>query len=406
MTTRREDRDWRTLTGIILLWQVTASVAFYAVYAIPPFVQADYDVGATQIGVMITVLMLGYTLFLIPVGRVIDTYGESRVLVIGLVGLGSCAIGVALAPTFLVLLAVVFVLGTFYATAIPGTNKAVFAAIPTHRLNTSMGIKQVGVTAGSGISAIVVPWFGASRFGWEVGVLALAAIALIVSIVFWNLYGTSETVAGSDRGGIRSHFRTPEYTLLTAAGFFLGAALFTTMGYTILYVDQSVGAGVVLAGLALASAQLFGSVGRVVFGWLADWLSAPLTVSTLRILILQAAAATVLFFAVTLVDTPLLALGLFGALGFFIFGFTGIYYSCIGSLVSPEEMGSATAGGQLALNFGALGAPPAFGWIVDGPGYEVAWPLLALCALAALVLLVGISVRVRTSSKTVSGSGQ
>ena len=406
MTTSRGDRSWGALTGIILLWQVTASLTFYAVYAIPPFVQADYDVGATHIGVMITVLMLGYTLFLIPVGRVIDTYGESRVLVIGLVGLGSGAIGVALAPTFLALLAIVFVLGTFYATAIPGTNKAVFAAIPSHRLNTSMGIKQVGVTAGSGLSAIVVPWFGASRFGWEVGVLALAVVALIVSVVFRILYGPSETVAERERGGIRSHFRTPEYTLLTAAGFFLGAALFTTMGYTILYVDQSVGAGVVLAGLALASAQLFGSIGRVVFGWLADRLSAPLTVSTLRILIFQAAAAAVLFFAVTVVDTPLLALGLFGALGFFIFGFTGIYYSCIGSLVSSEEIGSATAGGQLALNFGALGAPPTFGWIVDGPGYVVAWPLLALCSLAALVLLVGISFRVRASSETADGFGR
>ena len=404
MTTSRADRSWGTLTGIILLWQVTASITFYAIYAIPPFVQADFDVGATQIGVMITALMLGYTLFLVPIGGIIDVYGESRVLVIGLVGLGVGVVGVALAPTFLVLLVVVFVVGTFYATAIPGTNKAVFAAIPAERLNTSMGIKQVGVTAGSGLSAIVIPWFGASRFGWEVGVVLLAVVALVVSVVFRVLYGPSEEVAGRDRGGIRSHFRTTEYTLLTAAGFFLGAALFTTMGYTILYVDQSVGAGVVFAGLALASAQLFGSIGRVVFGWLADRLSAPLTVSTLRILILQATAAALLFLVVTVVDTPLLALGLFGALGFFIFGFTGIYYSCIGSLVPTEEMGSATAGGQLALNFGALGAPAAFGWIVDGPGYGVAWPMLALCSLFALGLLVVIAVRVRQSAAAPGGS--
>lgn len=388
MAPARAARDWRTLTGIILLWQVTASLTFYGIYAIPPFIQADYGVGATHVGIMITAVMLGYTLFLIPVGAIIDTHGEARVLLVGLLGLGAGAVGVALAPNFLVLLLVVFVMGTFYASAMPGTNKAVFAAIPSNRLNTSMGIKQVGVTGGSGLSALIIPWFGASRFGWEVGLILLAIIAIIVSIVFRVLYGTSGAVAEGDRGGIRSHFRKPEYTLVTAAGFFLGAALFTTMGYTILYVDESVGAGVVLAGIALASAQLFGSVGRVVFGWLADRLSAPLTVSTLRILIFQTAAAAVLFLVVTIVDTPILALALFGLLGFFIFGFTGIYYSCIGSIVPTEEMGSATAGGQLSLNIGALGSPPVFGLLVDSIGYNIAWPMLAGFSIIAFVLLV------------------
>lgn len=395
MSELRKNRDWRVLTGIILLWQVTASLLFYAVYAIPPFIKADYGVGATQVGFMITAVMLGYTLLLVPVGSIIDQYGESRVLLGGLLGLAIGAVGVALAPSFTMLLVIVFLFGMFYATAMPGTNKAVFAAIPKARLNTSMGIKQVGVTGGSGLSAVIIPWFGASRFGWEIGVILLAVVGIVISIVFRVMYGGSEPIDNGERGGIRSHFKTPEYTLLTAAGFFLGASLFTTMGYTILYVDEAVGAGVVLAGFALAAAQLFGSIGRVIFGWLADRLVAPLTISTLRILLVQAAAAIVLFLAVTIVDSPILAIGLFAALGFFIFGFTGIYYSCMGSLVPNDEMGSATAGGQLALNFGALGAPPVFGWIVDGPGYTVAWALLAGCSLIAFGLLVGIRIRLR-----------
>ena len=395
MPVDRSTLDWRTLTAIILLWQVTASLTFYGIYAIPPFIQDDFGVGATEVGIMITALMLGYTLFLVPVGAIIDAYGESKVLLVGLLGLGGGAVAVTFAPTFLVLLVVVFVFGTFYATAIPGTNKAVFEAIPTDHLNTSMGIKQVGVTAGSGLGAIIIPWFGASRFGWEVGMVLLAVMALVVSVVFRALYGTSETVTDGDRGGITSHFKRPEYTLLTAAGFFLGAALFTTLGYTILYVDEAVGAGVVLAGVSLAVAQLFGSIGRITFGWLADRLSTPLTISTLRILMLQAGAAAVLFIVITVVDTPVLALVLFGVLGFFIFGFTGVYYSCIGSFVPTDEMGSATAGGQLALNVGALGAPPTFGWLVDSIGYTVAWSLLAACSVVALGLLVVISLKLR-----------
>lgn len=386
-------RGWKGYTALILLWQVTASVCFYAMYAVTPFVRDEFGVSATFVGVMLTALTFGYTLFLVPVGSITDEYGEDRVLVVGLVGLGVGAAGVTLAPSYLALLGAVFVLGAFYATAMPGTNKAVFNAIPSERLNTSMGIKQVGVTAGSGISAVLVPWFGATRFGWEVAFLLATAAAAIVSIVFWAVYEANGDGGDTDSVGIRSHFRNREYALMTAAGFFLGAGLFTTIGYTILYVEKAAGASVVFAGLTLAAAQVFGSVGRVGFGWLADRLSVPLTTSTLYILVSQAGASFLLFLAVTVVDTPSLALVLFSLLGFFILGFTGIYYSCIGSLVPTEGVGSATAGGQIALNCGALLAPPAFGYLVDVRGYATAWTMLALAALVALVLLVVLVYR-------------
>lgn len=394
VSTATRVRGWKADTALILLWQVSASICFYAVYAVTPFVRTEFEVSATLVGVMIAALMLGYTAFLIPVGSVIDAYGERRVLIVGLVGLGVGAVVITIAPNYLVLLPAVFALGAFYATAMPGTNKAVFNVIPPDRLNTAMGIKQVGVTAGSGISALLIPWFGASRFGWEAGFVLTAILAITVTIVFRASYGADGGESEDGRGGIQSHFRTPEYTLLTAAGFFLGASLFTTIGYTILFIDETVHAGVVFAGITLAAAQVFGSVGRVIFGWLADYLSAPLAVSTLRILLVQAAASVVLFLVLSIVETPLVALALFSVLGFFVLGFTGIYYSCIGALVSTDEMGSATAGGQLALNAGALGAPPAFGFLVDGFGYDVAWTLLAGATFVALVLLLEVYRRV------------
>lgn len=385
---------WKANTALILGWQSAASICFYAIYALPPFVRDDFGVSATLIGVVVTALMLGYTAFLVPVGAILDTYGETRVLVGGLFGLAVSMGGVMIAPTYPALLIAVFLLGGFYATAIPGTNKAVFNTIPEDRLNTSLGIKQVGVTAGSGITSVVVPWFGASRFGWEVGLLLMAIVAVVVSILFWVTYSTDGSVTDDARLDIREHFTNSEYRLLTLAGFFLGAGLFTTVGYTILFVAESIGTDVVFAGFTLAVAQLFGSAGRIVSGWVADYLSAPLTLSTLRILIIQTAGAFVLFLAITLVETPVSTIVLFSLLGFFVLGFTGIYYSCIGSMVSAGEMGSATAGGQMALNAGALLAPPTFGLLVDVRGYTTGWTMLAVTTLVALVLLVIVRRRI------------
>jgi hypothetical protein len=48
---------------------------------------------------------------------------------------------------------------------------------------------------------------------------------------------------------------------LTAAGVCLGAGLFTTTGYTVLYVDEAVGASIAFDGLTLLAAVF---VARVV----------------------------------------------------------------------------------------------------------------------------------------------
>ncbi|QRV17254.1 MFS transporter [Haloterrigena salifodinae] len=382
-----QPRSWKGYTALILVWQVAASGCFYAVYAVTPFVRAQFGVSTTRIGFLLTALMLGYTVCVAPVGRLIDRYGEARVLVVGLTGLGATTVLVTAASTYPLLLGAVAVLGAFYATAIPGTNKAVFNAIPAERLNVSMGIKQMGVTAGSGLSSLLVP-LSASRVGWEVAFLGAGAVAAVVTVAFRVCYDAGTGDADESGTSLRTHVEDPEYVLLVAAGFFLGAGLFTTVGYTLLYVTDVVGASSVFAGATLAAAQASGSVGRIGFGWIADNWFGSLTRSTLVLLAIQAGVSAILFAAIPFVEPPLVVLGLFALLGAFILGFTGVYYSCIGSIVPNDGIGSATAGGQLALNSGALVAPPAFGYLVDARGYDDAWTLLACTTVVAFVLFL------------------
>ena len=44
----------------------------------------------------------------------------------------------------------------------PASNKGIVAAAPWGRQNLAMGIKQVGVTAGSGAASVVVTGVGAA----------------------------------------------------------------------------------------------------------------------------------------------------------------------------------------------------------------------------------------------------
>ena len=377
--------NWRTIS-IVTLWQVSASLCYYTVFASTPFLRSEFGLSRFEVGLVVTALTLGYAVFLLPLGAATDRFGEHRTLSVGLCWLAAGIVLVAAAPTYPLLLVAAFGLGSAYGTAIPGTNKAIFDTIHSSQRNFAMGIKQVGVTVGSGISALLVTGL-AGWFFWQVGFLLAGAVGVCVAVVFWLAYRGRETGTGTIPD-FRALASNGPYRALVAAGFFLGAALFTTTGYTVLYVEESIGGSVAFGGVVLALVQLFGSAGRVLSGWLSDILPGKLQVRVTAILLVQTVASAALFVAVTTTATPLGAAVGFSVLGFFVLGYTGVYYSCMATFVPADEMGGATAGGQLALTSGALVGPPAFGFLVDSFGYRAGWLLLAAGLIVAGAFLV------------------
>jgi predicted MFS family arabinose efflux permease len=366
-------------------------MCYYAVYAATPFFRDTFGLSRFHVGIVITVLSLGYIAFLLPIGMMTDRYGERRTLTLGLGGLAVAATLVTVAPNYAGLLVTTFVLGSFYGTAMPGTNKAIYDHISPGRQNLAIGIKQVGVTAGSGASVLLVTGFS-GILSWESGFWAAGLFAGGVAVLFYLFY--------SDNGGgsevtypdYRALLQNRPYQFLVVAGLFLGAAFFTTVAYTVLYIEESVGATVVFGGIVLAFVQVSGSLGRVVMGWLGDVLPGEPQRRIGLLLLGQTSASAVLLVAVSLTSSPLVSAFLFVLLGFFVLGFTGIYYSCMATLVRSSEIGSATAGGQLALTTGGLVGPPVYGHLADAFGYRAGWWLLAGgCVIASLFFLLIVS---------------
>ncbi|WIV67016.1 MFS transporter [Natrialbaceae archaeon AArc-T1-2] len=386
---------WRTV-GLVLSWQVAASLCYYSVYAATPFFRDAFGLTRFRVGIVIMMVTFGYAVFLLPLGALTDQLGERRILTIGLIGLSTALLAVAVAPTFVLLLVAAFCLGSLYGTAMPGTNKAIYDNVTAGRQNTAIGIKQVGVTAGSGASALLITGLAGILF-WQSGFLVIAGVGLVVAVLFYVHYRSGDTDGSSRRPDFRALLSNRPYRSLVLAGLFLGAAVFTTTGYTVLYVEESIGTSVVFGGVVLALLQIFGSVGRVVMGWLSDVLPGDPQARIGGILLAQTLASVVLFVFVSISSTPLFAAIAFAILGFFVLGLTGIYYSCMATLVEVEEIGSATAGGQLTLTTGGLLAPPVFGYLADAVGYRAGWLFLATgCVVAALLLLQVIRVESTT----------
>ena len=290
----------RTIS-LVFLWQLAASICYYAVFAATPFLRDEFGLTGTTVGLVVTVLTLGYAVFLLPLGAVTDRYGEHRTLTVGLVGLAGGALLVPVAGTYAVLLGSVFVLGALYGTAMPGTNKAIFGNVPSGRQNLATGIKQVGVTAGSGVSAVLLTNV-AAVVAWETGFYIAAATAVVVALVFALTYTPATTDRAMEFPDFRVLLRNRPYRSLCLAGWFLGAALFTTVGYTIIYLNESIGLPVALSGLVLAGLQVSGSAGRIITGWLSDTLPGDPRRRIGAVLTVQALGSAALFVAVAFVD--------------------------------------------------------------------------------------------------------
>ncbi|WP_254536402.1 MFS transporter [Halomarina litorea] len=384
-------RDWRVV-GSVTAWQTAASLCYYTLFAGTALLREEFGISRTLVGLVLTAAMAGYTLTLFPSGAAIDGYGEKRPLLVSLLGLGAMAVAVSFAPSYLLLLVAAALLGAAYAPAIPGTNRAILTSVPLARRNLAMGIKQVGVTAGSGGAALLVNGL-AAVYAWQTGFWVVAAVALLVTLLFVPLYTDDGGDGEAQWPDLRGLGGDPAYVRLVGAGFFVGAGIFTMTGYTVLYVDEAVGTGVAFAGVVLTVAQVTGSVGRLGGGALADRLGGGAQGAG-TVMLGQVALAVLVFGALAVgVYSPLVTTALFALLGVSVLGTTGLYYSIMGDLVADEDIGAASAGGQTAVNSGGLLAPPLFGLLADSVGYRAGWALLGGCVVAATLLVLDVRRR-------------
>ncbi|RNJ25252.1 MFS transporter [Halosegnis longus] len=381
-------RSWRTV-AVVAGWQAAVSLCYYALFSATTYFRGEFGLSRTLIGVLTAVATLGYTLNLFPSGAAVDGFGERRVMLVAVGGLAVSAALIGLAPTPLVLFAAAFLLGVSYAPGMPASNRAILSSAPSGKGSSAMGLKQVGVTAGSGAASLLVAGVAAVAT-WRWGFGAIAALAGGYALVFAVSY---EGTSGSGEWtlpDVRAFSQNRAYVLVVLAGLFVGATIFTTVGYTLLYADELLNFSPVAAGVVLAAVQAAGSAGRLGAGSLADRLGGGARAAA-TVTGGQAAVATGAFtlLGVGAIPRPV-ALAALLVLGVSILGSTGVYYSCLTALVPREEVGAASAGGQTAINVGGLFFPPAFGYLADTVGYGAGWLLLAGCAGLLVVVLAAV----------------
>lgn len=385
---------WRIL-GAALLVQVTISIVTLGFPALVPFARSDLGLSRAEVGLFATVQSVGTMVALLPAGWAVDTLGERRVLVFG--GIATCGLAIlaAFAPSFLILLPLLILIGFASATPTPAGSSAIISAFSLRDRGFVMSIRQTGVPLGGAIAAVVLPPV-ALIAGWREALILAGVLTAAGAITARFLMPLTASPAARSRlgAGLRSirYVATHDATVVGIAGIFLALGQFALLSYIALYLVETWHMSVATGSLFLVAANVGGVAGRLLWGTISDRLFNGVRRTPLIAASLGAVAGFVILAWLPPATPGVVLMILVLLLGATVIGWNGIYITLLSEIASPEMRGRSVAYGMTLTQVGIFGGPPLFGLLVDlTHSYRIGW----LAVGAALLVAAAIVARVR-----------
>ena len=385
---------WLVL-GVTLSIQVASSVVATGPAVLLPLVKAEYHLTFAQAGAVVNLSLLGGFFSMALAGWAVDAVGDRFVLVLGGVVVGVGAVASALAPTFLVLLAGLMVIGVGIGMGTPAGSVAVRSAFPLRLRGTVMGLRQTGFPLGSFLAALILPSVALNE-GWR-GALGTAGVAsIVVTIAGLGMYRPAPRAssAGARKVSLLGAL-SRDITVAATSGTFLVAAQMSLLTYLVAYLIHDRGFSIASAALYLALAQLAGVAGRVMWGIVSDRFLAG---SRRQALLLAGATGALGSLALAALPTgfsfPVIVVAiLVCAVG--AVGWNGVQISLLSELARPGSEGRSIGLGLMIQQPGVVMGPFLFGLIIDTTGsFRPAWFLLTA--------FLGVAVLIATATREVS----
>lgn len=348
-----------------------------------------------QVAFIVPSIYLAGLLFSLPGGRLADRLGV-RPAFLGGLALGAAGLlAAALAPGFLTFLACLFVAGAGWSVVNPTLGKAIMDVFPVRERGIAMGVKQMGLTLGGLVSALVLPAIAAG-LGWRYAVGACSVVVALPVALGWRPLGAfrpgareaDPAVAAGASGSSWWWARRPALVVFFATGFVLGMVQAAVLSYLPLFTIQALGFDKIGAGLLVAASQAGGAVSRLVLGAASDrWFTGRRSMW----LAFTGAVGAVIFtvYALWAAASPLTAAVLAFATGVGAYGWVGIFFVISAEAGGPRQAGLLSGVAFAAIVLGLLVGPPVFGLLLEASNsYAVAWAVFA--ALSALVAVVSL----------------
>ena len=394
MSMKAEAYPARTVAAVVAATtaaQVAGAMGAAVFPVIAPELARNLGVEASLIGYQMSVIygaaMLGSMLFTWMVAR----YGGCRTTQFGM---ACCVLGMAIAlygGVWSMVVASVFI-GAAMSINLPAAAHLLFRFSPPQHRNFIFSLKQTGVPLAWALMALIAPAVTLT-WGWRWALALVLASCLITLLVIQP----SRRAWDDDRrpdlpvqarvfDGVRLVWSMPALRWLGVAAFCLAFIQLCVSTFTVVMLVGEGGYTLVEAGLMLSVAQIFGVLGRIAWGWVAD--RSGDCMSALQYLTLVSVACCVAVFFLAPGWPVWLTALLYAVFGATAIGWNGLYTAEVARRSPPGQV-SLVTGGAMVWNFaGILTGPTAFTLLYKAIGsYATTFGAIVVIALLTLFAL-------------------
>lgn len=375
--------------------QVLATMTLFTPATMAPELAARLDVDASLLGYQISITYITAALSSLTAGGIVSRFGACRTSQISLV-LSAIGILLFLIPSILAMSLGSLVIGWGYGLTNPASAQLLQRITGEGRRNLIFSLKQTGVPLGVLAAGLIIPPTTLS-FGTDAAFLVVAALTLAWAIALqpirqdWDAdRDPKRRITARPLAGFNVIMRTPALRYLSMTAFCYAGIQIGLTAYTVTLLVKDLGYGLIAAGVVLSVMQVSGTVGRIIWGWLADR-----TGRSLMVLACLGGVMTISCLAVGLM-TPdwsvLLVQGLFVVFGAAALGWNGIFMANIARLAPRGEVGSAVGGGLAVTFSGVVALPTLFAIAFSLSGsYTLTFAFASVAGVvgAALTLVAG-----------------
>jgi predicted MFS family arabinose efflux permease len=372
-----------SLTGLLAVAMGVSVLPGFCLGVLAEPVLRDLEMSRAQLGLVVAAVSGVCALSSIWLGHFADQRGGRATLLLTF-GLGAATfLGIAVAPTFGLLLIAAILGGLCQGAANPGTNRVVLDSLAEGRRGLLTGVKQSGEMGAIVLAGVVLP-LAAVAVGWRGTVLLVAALpaaAIVATLILLPAREAAPAInpTNSDRAPL-----SRDVWWLTAYTTIMGLSGGAVSTYLPLYSQQAVGVSVVTAGQVLALTGLVAIPGRILWGRQAERTgSFP---GQFMILSGLGVVAAILLWAGSIFGVAFLWVGAV-AWGLSQMSFGAVSTVAVMALAATHAAGRATGVVLLGFSVGLMIGPALFGWLIDlTDGYGVGFGSVVVVLVIATLL--------------------
>lgn len=377
------------VTPLVVTLTIQAMVSMVAVTVpvLAPSAAPDIGISATSVGLFVSLIYIGSMLSSLWSSNYIVRFGPLRVSQICLLfsGVGLMLTAVGTIPALVVS---AFIIGLGYGPVTPASSHLLSRTTPAHMMSFIFSVKQTGVPLGGMLAGAVVPTLVLAA-GWRNGsvivgcVSVLLALAIIPARESLDIDRQPEKRIGTSSlsGTLKLVISDKGLARLALISFLYAGMQLCLFTYLVIYLTKDISLSFVAAGFVLSAAQIAGSVGRVVWGFIADrYMSSRLLLGMLGLTMSIGSLATAFLAPGWPYYLIVLVLIFFGATAI---GWNGVYLAEAARLAPQGQVGAATGGTLFFTFLGVVLGPPLFAAVAAVTGsYPAGFIFFALLTFA------------------------